>query len=129
MVLEHYLTEGRVRIESRKLLSRPASTGGAWRLAPCLRVARVRGWANPTNSGLFRRARDLRETTHCMQNAARRTSVQRDNFRDALLTLATATRIYRYAAGPWQIGMFCYGRGQHDKEKLRCCFSTQSALT
>ena len=57
------------------------------------------GRANPTNSGLFRRVRDLRETTHCTQNAARRTSVQRDNFRDALLPLATATRIYRSRGG------------------------------
>ena len=51
------------------------------------------GGANPTNSGLFRRVRDLLETTHCMQTAARRTSVQRDNFRDALLPLATAARV------------------------------------
>ena len=45
------------------------------------------GRANPTNSGLFRRVRDLLETTHCMQTAARRTSVQRDNFGDALLPI------------------------------------------
>ena len=68
---------------------------GAPRVAPCLRE----GGANPTNSGLFRRVRDLLETTHCMQTAARRTSVQRDNFRDALLPLATAARIYRSRGG------------------------------
>src|SRR5271157_4210907 len=55
--------------------------------------------ANPTNSSLFRRVRDLLETTHRMQTAARRTSVQRDNFRDALLPLATAARVYRSRGG------------------------------
>ena len=34
-----------------------------------------------------------------MQTAARRTSVQRDNFRGALLPLATAARIYRSRGG------------------------------
>ena len=59
------------------------------------RGSRLRvGRANPTNSGLFRRVRDLLETTHCMQTAARRTSVQPDNFRDALLPLATAACVY-----------------------------------
>jgi len=52
--------------------------------------------------GPLRRGRDLLETTHCMQAAARRTSVQRDNFRDALLPLATAARIYR-SRGGWNV--------------------------
>jgi hypothetical protein len=56
------------------------------------------GRANPTNSGLFRRLCNLLER-HIDVTAARRTSVQRDNFRDALLPLATAARIYRSRGG------------------------------
>ena len=40
-----------------------------------------------------------------MQTAARRTSVQRDNFRDALLPLATAACIYDRAAGAAAVGI------------------------
>ena len=63
------------------------------------------GRANPTNSGLFRRVRDLRETTHCTQNAARRTSVQRDNFRDALLHWRRPHASIDHAAGAAAVGM------------------------
>jgi len=47
------------------------------------------------------RVRDLLETTHWMQTTARRTSVLHDDFRDALLPLATASR-----GGAAAVGMF-----------------------
>ena len=77
---------------------------GAPRVAPCLRAARSR----VGESDQFRPlpSRDLLETTHCIQSAARGRSVQRDNFRDALLPLATAARIYRSRGrgrGGWNV--------------------------
>jgi hypothetical protein len=124
-VLEHYLTEGaRDRIgnySDRHRLGRAAGSA-------LLTRGSFEGAANPTNSGLFRRVRDLLETTHRMQTAARRTSVQRDNFSDALLPLATAARIYRSRGGAAVVGMFLRLRAARQK-KLRCYFSTQSAPT
>jgi hypothetical protein len=58
-----------------------SSIGCGTRLvAPCLREARVRGWANPTNSGLFRRAR-LAGNDTLDANCRTKASVQCDNFR------------------------------------------------
>jgi hypothetical protein len=82
--------------------------------------------AAPTGSALLTRSSrsssvacaTLLETTHCMQAAARRTSVQRDNFRDALLPLATAARIYRSRGG---------GRGGNDKRSWLLLFNSVRA--
>ena len=58
------------------------------------------GPANPTNSGLFRRVRDLLETTHCMQTAHE--EHQFSATISELLPLATAARIYR-SRGGWNV--------------------------
>jgi|HubBroStandDraft_6_1064221.scaffolds.fasta_scaffold13215_1 hypothetical protein len=61
-----------------------------------------------------------------MQTAARRTSVQRDNFRDALLPLATAACVCDHAAGAAAVGMFLRLRA-HDKEAALLLFSSARA--
>jgi hypothetical protein len=99
---------------------------GVSTIPQCLIRGSFEGGANPTNSGLFRRVRDLLEATHCMQTAARRTSVQRDNFRDALLPLATAAYIYDHAAGAAAVGS-SYGCGQMTREAALLLFSSVRA--
>jgi hypothetical protein len=78
------------------------------RVAPCLREARV-----PLPSRARLAGNDTLHAT-----AARRTSVQRDNFRDALLPLATAARIYRSRGG---------GRGGNDKRSWLLLFNSVRA--
>ena len=78
-----------LRIESE--ITQTGIDRGAPRVAPCLREARK---FRPLPS----RARLAgNHTLHA--NSARRASVQRGNFRDALLPLATAARIYRSRGG------------------------------
>jgi hypothetical protein len=64
------------------------------------------GGANPTNSDLFRRVRGLLETTHCMQTAARRTSVQRDNSETRFSHWRRPHASIDHAAGAAAVGMF-----------------------
>ena len=55
---------------------------------------------------IFCRVRDLVETTHCMQIAARSTSVQRDNFKDAFSHWPRPHASIDHAAGAAAVGMF-----------------------
>ena len=80
--------------------SETTQTGIDWAPAGSAQLTRgsrsKAGPANPTNSGLFRRVRDLLETTHCMQTAHEEHQFQRDNFRDAL---ASCDRIPKLDVG------------------------------
>src|ERR1700722_18012205 len=82
---------------SLRIESEIAQTGidwGAPRVAPCLREA-LKFRPLPSRARLAGN-----HTLHA--NSARRASVQRGNFRDALLPLATAARIYR-SRGSWNV--------------------------
>ena len=78
---------------------------GTPRVAPCLREARVRGWGESAEfQPLPSRARLAgNDTSHA--NCRAKNISQRDNFRDALLPLATAARIYRSRGGAAAVGM------------------------
>jgi hypothetical protein len=103
--------------------SETTQTGIDWcapRVTPCLREARSRGGANPTKfRPLPSRARLAGNDT--LQIAARRTSVQRDNFRDAFSHWRRSHASIDHAAGPRQLEC-SYGCGQHDKRNRAAAF-------